>query len=66
MTWHLCTELLNFLFSLIFYLNIEIKKDDLICHVCLFQDHPSVLRYLRFSQFHFKSAISLEDYFTAY
>lgn len=65
MTWHLSAELLNFIFSLIFYLNIE-TKDDLINLVYLFQDHPSVLRYLCFFQFHFKSAISLEVYFTAY
>lgn len=42
------------------------KKDDLIHLVYLFQDHPSVLCYLCLFQFHFKSAISLEDYFTAY
>lgn len=41
------------------------KKDDLIHLVYLFQDHPSVWHYLCFFQIHFKSAISLEDYFTA-
>lgn len=41
------------------------KKDDLIHPVYLFQSHASVLCYLCFFQFHFKSTISLEDYFTA-
>lgn len=41
------------------------KKDDLIHLLYLFQDHPSVWHYLHFFQFHFKSAVSLEDYFAA-
>lgn len=41
------------------------EKDDLIHPVYLFQDRPSVLHYLWFFQFHYKSAVSLEGYFTA-
>lgn len=64
--WHdICVQNYWILYSDI-SLEYRDKKNDLIHLVYLFQDHPSVLCYLFFFQFHFKSAISLEDYFTAY